>query len=335
MAQLDLAFAQANTLCQQAISIGTGTFTGSTVGGIPNGGASSSCGSSGGSPAVWYRYTAAQSGLLNISTCGSSFDTVLTVFSSTSCPTEGQQIACNDDGSGFGCGLRDSRVSVPVVVNGIYYIKVSGYLGAAGNYVLHVGPDNDNCAYAKQISATGVYAIDTVFAQTDGGPLPGGACSNSGLDPQVNGDVWFRFDAPVNGYFAAQTCGQAAWDTKLALYDGEACLGDGEFIGCSDDSCGLQSAVGGPAWADAPIYIRVGGYLGARGTGNIEFTWTPACPADFNNDGFIDFFDYDAYVECFETGECVRARTADFNEDGFADFFDYDAFVEVFETGGC
>ncbi len=56
-------------------------------------------------------------------------------------------------------------------------------------------------------------------------------------------------------------------------------------------------------------------------------------PADFNGDGFIDFFDYDDYVECFETGSCLPGRSADFNNDGFVDFFDYDDFVGEFESG--
>ena len=54
---------------------------------------------------------------------------------------------------------------------------------------------------------------------------------------------------------------------------------------------------------------------------------------DFNNDGFLDFFDYDDFVACFEGGGCPCGRTADFNGDDFVDFFDYDAFVEAFQTG--
>jgi murein tripeptide amidase MpaA len=57
----------------------------------------------------------------------------------------------------------------------------------------------------------------------------------------------------------------------------------------------------------------------------------PGDPADFNGDGFVDFFDYDAFVECFEINVCPPGKTADFNGDGFVDFFDYDAFVEAFE----
>ena len=59
----------------------------------------------------------------------------------------------------------------------------------------------------------------------------------------------------------------------------------------------------------------------------------PACPADFNMDGFIDFFDFDDYVACFEDESMCHHNGADFNQDGFVDFFDYDAFVDAFETG--
>lgn len=55
------------------------------------------------------------------------------------------------------------------------------------------------------------------------------------------------------------------------------------------------------------------------------------CPADFDRDGFVDFFDYDAYVGCFEGVLCPPGRDADFNGDGFTDFQDLDAFVLRFE----
>jgi hypothetical protein len=57
------------------------------------------------------------------------------------------------------------------------------------------------------------------------------------------------------------------------------------------------------------------------------------CGGDFNADGFLDFFDYDAFVSCFEGSECPPGQTADFNGDGFADFFDYDDYVSAFESG--
>ncbi len=53
------------------------------------------------------------------------------------------------------------------------------------------------------------------------------------------------------------------------------------------------------------------------------------CAADFNNDGFADFTDFDAYVTAFEAGD----GSADVNNDGFLDFTDFDAFVAIFEAG--
>jgi hypothetical protein len=57
------------------------------------------------------------------------------------------------------------------------------------------------------------------------------------------------------------------------------------------------------------------------------------CPADFNLDGFVDYFDYTDYVDCFETGFCPPHNDADVNGDGFVDYFDYDMYVGIFENG--
>ncbi len=53
------------------------------------------------------------------------------------------------------------------------------------------------------------------------------------------------------------------------------------------------------------------------------------CPADFNADSFVDFFDFDDFVTAFEAG----VASADFNADGFVDFFDFDDFVTAFGEG--
>jgi hypothetical protein len=65
------------------------------------------------------------------------------------------------------------------------------------------------------------------------------------------------------------------------------------------------------------------------------FEVSTACPVDFNGDGFVDFFDYDAFVECYEGIACPGndPLAADFNGDGFVDFFDYDDFVAAYEAG--
>ncbi|QOJ00126.1 MAG: hypothetical protein HRU70_06345 [Phycisphaeraceae bacterium] len=79
--------------------------------------------------------------------------------------------------------------------------------------------------------------------------------------------------------------------------------------------------------------------LTARGTSEIEVFGlgvedsTAPCLADYNDDGFVDFFDLDAYIECFEGLSCPDGRSADFNGDGFVDFFDLDDYIVSFETG--
>ena len=61
----------------------------------------------------------------------------------------------------------------------------------------------------------------------------------------------------------------------------------------------------------------------------LNFVEPPQCPADFNNDDFLDYTDFDDFVVAFEAGQA----TSDFNGDGFLDFTDFDDFVVAFETG--
>ncbi len=54
------------------------------------------------------------------------------------------------------------------------------------------------------------------------------------------------------------------------------------------------------------------------------------CIADYNEDGFVDFFDYDLFIANFEAGLIPEA---DLNNDQFIDWFDLDYFLEQFELG--
>lgn len=53
------------------------------------------------------------------------------------------------------------------------------------------------------------------------------------------------------------------------------------------------------------------------------------CPADFNQDGIVDFFDYLDFVAAFSSNDI----SADFNTDNVIDFFDYLDFVAAFSSG--
>ncbi len=55
----------------------------------------------------------------------------------------------------------------------------------------------------------------------------------------------------------------------------------------------------------------------------------PPCPADLNNDGLLDFFDLQAFLNAFSANDPL----ADFINDGLFDFFDVQAFLNAFSAG--
>ncbi len=127
-----------NNRCERAAAVGDGTYTGATDEAAPGG--ESSCGDSDTAPDLWYAYRAPADGTLYVDTCGSSFDTVLSVYSD--CPgTTATELACNDDSDDCGVGSTDSSLSLEVAVGETYLIRVAGNNDAHGSFVLNVsGP---------------------------------------------------------------------------------------------------------------------------------------------------------------------------------------------------
>lgn len=57
--------------------------------------------------------------------------------------------------------------------------------------------------------------------------------------------------------------------------------------------------------------------------------WYDGCPADIMSDGFLDFFDVQAFLNAYSDSEGL----ADWNDDGMIDFFDVLSFVSDFSAG--
>jgi len=83
-------------------------------------------------------------------------------------------------------------------------------------------------------------------------------------------DVWFSYVAPATANVTFRTCGQAAFDTAIEVFDGTAGCGSLTSIICNDDNCGLQSSVTIAATQGTTYFVRVGGFNGARGTFSLE-----------------------------------------------------------------
>ena len=79
---------------------------------------------------VWWRGTATTSGILEVNTFGSDFDTQLQVYRANSYDVQDLELLAHNDDSGGG---RQSQVMVPVVTGDQIAIRVSGYDNATGN----------------------------------------------------------------------------------------------------------------------------------------------------------------------------------------------------------
>jgi len=126
--QVNISFTD-NDSCDRARNVVDGTYSFDTRGASQDGVAT--CGNSNTTPDVWFLYTASCDGDLIADTCGSAYDTVLSVYNDNCLmPVES---ACSDDDLGVVCtGLRQSRLAAPVVTGSGYLIRVSGFNGATG-----------------------------------------------------------------------------------------------------------------------------------------------------------------------------------------------------------
>jgi plastocyanin len=122
--------APANDLCSAAIAMTSGTlYSMSTAGATSSGDPVPSCVSSFGK-GVWYSYTPSASGTVAISTCGSDFDTVVSVYSG-SCGSP-VSVACNDD-NGPSCSATTGSLTFLGIAGTTYRILAGGYGSASGN----------------------------------------------------------------------------------------------------------------------------------------------------------------------------------------------------------
>ncbi len=160
-----------NNGCIGALPACPGTLTGTTIGATNLG--SSTCGDSNDSPDVWYFYTPMTNGSATISTCGTgtTYDSVLSVHSL--CPgIIINQLACDDDG----CGTTGGPSTVTLDVNeGVtYFIRVTGWSGASGDFQLNItGPACDGTCAADLNDDGVVNILDLIELIQQAGPCEG------------------------------------------------------------------------------------------------------------------------------------------------------------------
>jgi hypothetical protein len=83
-----------------------------------------------------------------------------------------------------------------------------------------------------------------------------------------------------------------------------------------------------PTNGTATLSLFKSGGPASLNVNNLPMPSSGRCPADFNEDGSVDFFDYLDFVAAYDS----ENPSADFNNDGNIDFFDYLDFVSAFDV---
>ncbi|HOW73507.1 MAG TPA: hypothetical protein PKY77_23140 [Phycisphaerae bacterium] len=234
-----------NDTCTGALAVSDGTISSTTSGASSDGGAS--CGNSAGSSDVWYLYTAACTGNVTFDTCGSSVDTVLSLYPGDALgPTtvfqdgfEGDLPADGLTNPAHWTVLLDSAAGTRV---GVVNQASAGFAAAEGsNFLRLVHDGNDNARVYASLVGTGPAITDGAVTGTFSAYIPSTGKNAlyanywhaSDNNPGGNSETWFDLATyswwlqdvggpaipgiqPNQGVIAAYSNG--AW-TLLGLFD--------------------------------------------------------------------------------------------------------------------
>ena len=230
---------------------------------------------------VWYVFTPPQDVLIEASTGGSSYRTVMEVFSGSP-----------DNLSYFGCVARNGTLFAQLSAGTTYYFMIGADPAYppppdsswGGNLVFNVsqvaGPANDNFADATIVNA--IPFFDTVnnliLTREAGEPLA--SCTPSYSTP--GGSLWYAYTATSTDAFSAYAPYYGGVNFVLAIYQGSS-LQDLVELGCNANGVGvgLHPEIG------TTYYFQVSKFYDYE-TGYLDFSISPIPP-------FQASFSYDPY----------------------------------------
>ncbi len=213
-----------------------------------------------GGRSLWWSWVAPSSGIVTISTAGSSFDTTLGVYTGNSLSAL-TTVVSNDDESG---AIRSSRVQFTAIAGNVYHIAVDGYNGASGSIALSIAlaapPVNDNFVNRIALSGTSLLVNSSNVSATREAGEPNHANVTGGSS------LWWSWVAPSSGTVTISTAG-SSFDTVLGVYTGNS-LSALTTVASNDDESGPihSSRVQFTAIAGNVYHIAVDGYKGASGS---------------------------------------------------------------------
>ncbi len=213
---------------------------------------------------LWWTWTAPANGVYTLTTDGSSFDTILAVYTGSSLGTLTPIRSIDDAGIDW-----TSTVVFPASAGLSYHFVVDGYDGEAGNVQLSFfqNPPMANDFFANRAPIDGVNL--TVSGHNVGSSVEVGEPSHDGFPPRSS--VWWTWTPATSGTVTIST-GGSIFDTILSVYTG-ANVGTLIPVASNDDfdyPNTLTSEVSFFANAGVPYQIAVSAFAtGQAGLGNI------------------------------------------------------------------
>ncbi|QYM77934.1 S8 family serine peptidase [Horticoccus luteus] len=203
---------------------------GSTVGATTESGEPAHAGN--GSASLWYEWTPTTGGLVRLSTAGSTFDTVLAVYTGTNLGAL-LPLASNDNDS----GTLTSRLDLVVQAGTTYEIAVAGKNGATGFAQLSLGTVPGNDAFASPLVLNGASVRVTATNAN---------CTREVGEPQIlsqagGHSLWYQWTAPATARVQVAAY-STDLDPLLAIYTGSS-LTALTLVAASDDTNGQPASL--------------------------------------------------------------------------------------------
>lgn len=188
-----------------------------------------------------------ESDFVTVSSCGSSYDTMLSISSNN-------QIIISGDDEG-NCGYQTVLENVDVTSGATYRAFLTGYGGAIGDYSLSL-----TCSSDVLTTTTAPCSSETQTITC--GDVKTGSTANA-CDAQQR----FSFSG-IAGPITVSTCG-SNYDTMLSIASPSGVVASGD----DDGNCGFQTILADVSVnADTAYAITVSGYNGVRGNYRLEMT---------------------------------------------------------------
>jgi autotransporter-associated beta strand protein len=242
-----------------------------------------------GGRSVWWTWTAPANGSVTLSTAGSSFDTILSVFTGDSLP-DLRLVAFNDT------ELATSTVTFNVTAGMVCQIAVDGTDNDSfptnnnvGTIVLQLTlgptqppPANDHFAHRAVLSGS---RLSNVQGSNVGATKEPGEPFHADVIGEKS--VWWTWTAPASGALSLLARGSStrggALDTALAVYTGNSVSNLTFIAGNDEDDFGYESSVTCNVISNVTYQIAVDGFEGDQGSIRLDLDLGAPLPAPAND----------------------------------------------------